>query len=118
MIHINVVNKRKHKSTPHDFYCGRPSVLGNPFSHKEGTLAEFVVENREQAIEKHRKYFHEQIDKNKNMQMEIEKMIRHLHEFRQINLVCFCAPASCHADTIKNYLELKFWADQYHNANK
>lgn len=116
---ITVVNKRKHKPTPHDFYCGRPSVLGNPYSHikDKKTLAEFVVENREEAIEKHREYFYKEMEHNETMQKEFMKIQSHLEKFGKVNLVCWCSPAKCHCDTIKEYLELSYWADAYHNAN-
>lgn len=31
-------------------YVGRPSRFGNPFSHKENTIAEFKVESIDQAL--------------------------------------------------------------------
>ena len=56
---LNVVNKRTHvtKVGTVDVYCGRGSVLGNPFSHKEGTKATFVVESRDEAVEAYRLLF-------------------------------------------------------------
>jgi len=102
---INVVNKRKHKSTPHDFYCGRPSVLGNPYSHiPKGTLAKFVVKNREKSIEKHKENFHKEIKSNEDLKKQINRILNHLKENGEVNLVCWCAPLSCHCDTIKEYL--------------
>ena len=44
------------KKEPFDVYIGRPSKWGNPFSHKEGTAAEFKVDSRKQAIEKFEEY--------------------------------------------------------------
>jgi hypothetical protein len=55
-------------------YCGRPSKYGNPF--KTG-----IDGNRTEVIEKHR------IDQAKN-------------ELRGTNLICWCAPKSCHCDII------------------
>lgn len=102
---INVVNKRKHKPTPHDFYAGRPSPLGNPFSHQtKGTLAQFRVSTREEAVAKHKEYFYEEIKTNEAMRAELLKIKDHIWEHKLVNLVCFCAPASCHCDTIKEYL--------------
>jgi hypothetical protein len=39
-----------HKSEPHDVYVGRPSIYGNPYSHKAGTAAKFRVASRAEAI--------------------------------------------------------------------
>ena len=46
------------KKEPFDVYIGRgvwngeKSKWGNPFSHKEGTLAEFQVSSRKEAIQR------------------------------------------------------------------
>lgn len=105
---INVVNKYKHKATSHDFYCGRGknSVLGNPYTDikDKKTKAEFIVDSREEAIIKHKQDFLKQITWNKDIQKEINKMLFHLKGNGVINLVCYCAPKSCHCDNIKEYL--------------
>ena len=44
------------KKEPYDVYIGRPSIWGNPYSHKEDTLAEFKVRDRKESIEKFEKY--------------------------------------------------------------
>ena len=102
---INVVNKRKHKPTEHDFYCGRPSLLGNPFTHiPKGTLAEFVVKSREEAIIKHKEYFLKEFIVNEEVRKEFFKIYDHLTKHFIVNLLCWCAPKSCHCDTIKECL--------------
>lgn len=102
---INVVHKRKHKYNPHDFYCGRPSVLGNKYSHiPTGTKAQFIVATREEAIAKHKEDFYKSIETDKFVREELMKIAEHLKQHGQINLVCWCAPKSCHCDTIKEYL--------------
>ncbi|MBK6285826.1 MAG: DUF4326 domain-containing protein [Draconibacterium sp.] len=49
---LNVVNKRTHvtQTGTVDVYCGRGSVLGNPFTHKQGTKAQFIMASRDEAI--------------------------------------------------------------------
>ena len=44
------------KKEPFDVYIGRGSVWGNPFSHKKGTAAKFIVDSREEAIQKFEEY--------------------------------------------------------------
>ena len=46
---IYVHNKRKYKG--HGEYIGRPSPLGNPYSHlNKGTLAKYQVATRDKAV--------------------------------------------------------------------
>ena len=37
---------------PYDVYVGRPSKWGNPYSHRDDTLAEFKVRTRKESVEK------------------------------------------------------------------
>lgn len=103
---INVVNKYKHKKTKNDFIIHRPSALGNPYTHVKNTktLAQFIVNSREDAIKKYKRYFEDKIKWNKDLQKEISKMLHQLLESGEIHLICFCSPLSCHGDVIKEYL--------------
>ena len=38
-------------------YVGRPSQFGNPFSHKEGTIAQYKVASLEEALKKFEEHF-------------------------------------------------------------
>ena len=105
MYTINVVNKYKHKSTPHDFICHRPSPLGNKYTHiPNGTVAKFVVKNREESIQKHKEDFIKEIETDEEIKNAFMKIYNHLKEHKIVNLICYCAPKSCHADTIKEEL--------------
>lgn len=44
------------KKEPFDIYIGRPSFWGNPYSHKEGTVATFKVDTVEEAVAKYEEY--------------------------------------------------------------
>ena len=79
-----------------DTYIGRPSIWGNPFSHhKKGTLAQFVVGSRSEAIQKYRTYI------LKRLQTEPELLERFEQEIRGKILGCFCKPNnSCHGDIL------------------
>lgn len=83
-----VLNKRKHGAPTGSVYVGRPSKWGNPYSHQAGTLAKYKVNSREQAVRLYRKHLYE------------SGLIEHVHELRGKDLVCWCAPASCHADVL------------------
>jgi hypothetical protein len=86
------------KKEPFDVYIGRgiwnceKSKWGNPFSHKEETLAEFKVSSRKEAILK----FEEYLLSNKNLMDSLE-------ELRGKVLGCWCKPKSCHGDILIKY---------------
>ncbi len=71
---------------PYDVYIGRPSKYGNPWSHEEGTLAEFKVETRAEAIEKYEEWV--------RSQPEMIAMIK--RELKGKVLSCWCSPKLCH----------------------
>lgn len=106
MYTINVVNKRKHKSTPHDFYLGRPNVLGNRYTHKpSGTIAEVVVGSREEAIKRYADDFPKRLAE-KDFRQEFMRIFDYIVENKQANLICWCSPQPCHCDIIKAHLEI------------
>jgi len=102
---LNVKNKRTHKPElgKVDIYCGRGSVLGNPFTHKEGTTAKFIVESRDEAVEAYRSYFKEQMQSNPEFLMEMRRIYR-IARKQEVNLICYCAPQNCHCNVIRAFL--------------
>jgi hypothetical protein len=82
---------------------GRPSEWGNPYSHKNGTLAKFKVDSVEEAIQKYEEY----LRGNENLMGKIE-------ELRGKVLGCWCArkepltladtPFKCHGQVILKIL--------------
>lgn len=103
---IQIVNKYKHTPTSTDYYCGRGSLFGNPFTHIKDkvTKAEFIVETREKSIELYKDYFYNTILKN-SIAIDKLKEMKDKSIKENIYLVCFCYPKSCHTEIIKNYLE-------------
>jgi len=100
---IYVKNKKKYSGN--GFYIGRPSILGNPYTHLKGkTLAKFTVETRQKSVEKYREYFEEQMRTNYFFKRMIDIMIEK-SKVEDIYLICWCKPLSCHGDIIKEYLE-------------
>lgn len=86
-----VVHCKKEK---YDVYIGRPSKWGNPFSWKEGTLAEFKVNNKEESIRSYRQWI-----------LNNPKLLSQLHELKGKILGCWCSPYSCHGDILIELLE-------------
>lgn len=94
---MNIVNKHTHKSSISDYYIGRPSDLGNPFS-----VEEF---GRDSAIEKYKDYLCEKINQKDDKILSVLNLI--YRNRSKINLVCFCSPMKCHGEFIKNLIEFK-----------
>jgi hypothetical protein len=102
---LNVVNKRTHTAQAGtvDVYCGRGSVLGNPYTHQHGTKAQFIVENRDKAIDAYRYYFKIQMQSNAEFLNEMRRIYR-IARKQEVNLVCYCAPLACHCNVIRGFI--------------
>jgi hypothetical protein len=85
-----VVHCQKEK---YDVYIGRPSEWGNPYTHTESQVADFKVEDREEAIEKYKVYLVKRIKEETGFR---EKLL----ELDGKVLGCWCAPKYCHGDVI------------------
>jgi len=81
------------KKEEYDVYIGRPSPWGNPFSDKDGTLARFQTDSREESIEAYRQFLWKQIRSG-------EVSLTALAALDGKRLGCWCAPKSCHGDVL------------------
>jgi hypothetical protein len=91
-----VVNLRRES---YDVYIGRKSPFGNPFTHMKGpTLAEYIVETREQAIDEFKKYFLKRVEEDIEFRAKVMAL-------KGKTLGCFCAPLSCHGNVIAEWLD-------------
>lgn len=79
----------------YDVFIGRGSKWGNPFTHikDKATLADFIVETREEAIESYREYI-----------LNNKELMEALPELEGKTLGCFCKPLSCHGDILLQLL--------------
>lgn len=91
------------KKEPYDVYCGRPGKWGNPFSHKEGTIAKYKVNTIEEAIESYRIW----ITKGEGMYL-----LKDLHELDGKVLGCWCGNFTidskikrCHCQVLLDLIE-------------
>jgi hypothetical protein len=88
VVHVN--------KEPYDVYIGRgkgaENKWGNPYSHKDGTLAKYRVATREEAIKKYEEYL-----------LNNEDLMKDLHELKGKVLGCWCKPKSCHGDVLAKY---------------
>ena len=92
----DVVNINKE---PFDVYIGRhqdpiKGKWGNPFSHKEGSLALFKTATRKESIDMYEQYL-----------LSNQELMDSLHELTVKTLGCWCKPNSCHGDILKKYVD-------------
>lgn len=74
----------------YDVYCGRPSFWGNPYSHKDVSLAEFKVKTRKESVEQYEIYFNNS-----------EEHQKRLPELKDKILGCWCQENElCHCDIL------------------
>lgn len=77
----------------YNVYIGRPSEWGNPYTHTESQVADFKVEDRNEAIAKYKVYLYKRIKEELGFK---EKLL----ELDGKVLGCWCAPKYCHGDVI------------------
>lgn len=83
------------KREKYDIYIGRGNncIWGNPFTHKEGTLAKFKVASIKEAIEKYEKWIMNQPD-----------LLAKIPELKGKVLGCWCKDKKgngrCHGDVL------------------
>ena len=99
---IVIGNKRNGET---GIYVGRPTVLGNPFEiGRDGS--------REEVIAKYREWFYTHGVKSLKVRKELQRL-KHLHALSgSLCLLCWCSPAPCHAEVIKEYLERKPYPEE------
>lgn len=85
-----VWNKRDPTCPKDAVYVGRPSKWGNPYSHLDSKLA-IKVSNRAYAIAAYENWLY---DERPDLIEAAKK------ELAGKDLVCWCAPLSCHADIL------------------
>jgi Domain of unknown function (DUF4326) len=92
---VTVVNCR---FVPCNRKVTRPSIFGNPFSHKLSRFSDTIyVKSREEAILKFAEYWYAEAQRG------LRKIA--LQDFPpNATLGCVCHPKSCHADIIAGYL--------------
>ncbi len=82
------------KKSEYDVYIGRPSMWGNPYSSKDGTLAKYRVGSKSEAIQ--------------NYEVWIESQPKLLEELKTLKgklLGCWCSPKTCHGDVLVKLIQ-------------
>lgn len=88
---MKVWNKRQNNIPEGAVYIGRPTKWGNPFTHiASGTLAKFVVKNRDEAVDQYEQWLLQQP----------ELVAQAKKELVGKDLICWCSPQRCHGDVL------------------
>jgi hypothetical protein len=85
-------------------YVGRPSPLGNPYSHRRDTIAKFKVATREDAIDRYEDYLRTAIKTDGEVRTAFDAIVAAARK-GDVTLICWCAPLPCHADVIVELVE-------------
>lgn len=93
-INTNATNVVHCKKSKYDIYIGRPSMWGNPFSSKKGTLAKYYVGSKSEAIHNYKEYLESSAE-----------LMNALVELKGKILGCWCKPKPCHGDVIVKLIE-------------
>lgn len=72
-----------------DVYCGRPSKWGNPYSHKDNTLAIYKTKSRRESLQLYKEYILSNSD-----------LLDSLYELKGKKLGCWCKQKTCHVDIL------------------
>ena len=117
MITVYNSHLEDHTSDKNNFYIGRKSPLGNPFTFdgKRSKLAELSFKTREEALKAYELYFESEYGKNNDLTKEFDKIYQRYKEGNDIYLQCFCKPEKCHGDFIKKMLQQKLIKDKMVN---
>ena len=92
---------------PNNYYIGRPSILGNPYSHlpEDKCIAIYKCRTRDEAIERYDQYFDIMYGSNIEFTKVIDEIYEKYKNGEPIFLECYCKPEPCHGDIIKKKLE-------------
>lgn len=103
-VRIHLLNKH-HGGNPDGEYIGRGSPLGNPYSHLPQTTARYRVKTRADAVAAYQIWLDQQIQQdNPVVVTELERLEYLLHKQGELSLLCFCVPALCHGEVIRDIL--------------
>lgn len=109
VIKVYNINKENHSDKKNNFYIGRGSIFGNPFTHDgvKTNLAKLSFKTREEAIEAYKLYFDEMYETDEIFASEFNKIYELYKNGEDIYLQCFCKPLPCHGDYIAEKLQKK-----------
>lgn len=115
---IRVIHKmRSGKDIPDHAYIGRPTILGNPFTHlTKDTKAIEIVETVEVAVDRYAGWFYEQLKTTPEFRDAAFNLVEQNRRKGELNLACWCkdelkpSPKDhmCHADVVREFVEFTY----------
>ena len=96
---IHIVNKRTH--TPR---LGEVYVFGNPFSSKDSRLAQKVASKAE-ALTAYAAWLEQAYHEDDDFRDAVDTLVQRHQNGETLWLVCWCHPAPCHGDVLKDFIE-------------
>jgi hypothetical protein len=120
MIYVYNSHQEDYTSKENNFYIGRGSPLGNPFTHNgvRSIYKTMSFKTREQAIEAYEKYFDEVYGKDEWFTRAFDEIYEHYKNGEDIYLQCFCKPKACHGDVIAEKLQRKLIKEKMEERKK
>ena len=117
--HIFNKNNEDHNG-PTAFYCGRGSVLGNPYTHIKDrkTKARFIVGTREEAVEKYSHYFDTMYGSNTEFTKAVDEIYEAYRSGKDVYLGCYCYPLKCHCEIIADKLRSRLVKEKLSKLRK
>ena len=110
-----------HTSERNDnFYIGRGSPLGNPFTHNgvRSIFKTFTFKTREQAIDAYDKYFDKMYGTDEAFTKAFDEIYEHYKKGEDVYLQCFCKPRACHGDVIADRLQRRLIKEKMKDLKK
>ena len=94
MIYVYNSHQEDFTNKSNNFYIGRGSPLGNPFSHNgvRSVFKTLTFKTREEAIEAYDKYFDKMYGNNEEFTKAFDEIYKHYKNGEDVYLQCFCKP--------------------------
>lgn len=119
---IIVYNRTKedHSLNRNNIPIYRPNILGNPFTDikDKATKAQYVVKNRDEAIERYSEYFDVMYGSNIEFTKAVDEIYEKYKRGEDVYLECYCAPRRCHGDVIVEKLRKRLIREKLKNIIK
>lgn len=114
MITVYNSHNEDYTTQPNNFYVGRGSPLGNPFSFNgvNSVFKTLTFKTREEAVAAYEKYFDFAYENDEAFRKYFDEIYEHYKNGEDIYLQCFCKPKKCHADIIADKLQRKLILDK------
>ena len=98
---IRIVNIKNYRTQENEVLVkvDRTSVLGNPFFMKDES-------KRDEVCDKYKNHFNSKVYSDMRFIAELNRIRDLIRSGKSVALACWCFPKRCHAETIKNFLEV------------